>query len=203
MVDIIGQAEPVLMLIGQLIPGDFKEDEDREILLSPGSKAKAPAESVEFLEWITTPRLHSEVVARLPEWDSTEEDLHETVRVGTLLALEPGSPTQLLSRFKGFVVEPIGTPEKLDGADNLTFVKAEEGSAESFPVTNLLASVIWEHKPGEDFPTAVRRLGIGLDQDVMARKAFYGLSGLLELRLARIGIAKRPSVKKVQKKRRR
>lgn len=186
----LDQSEPVVVLVGMVIPGE-SIDGDVLVLVEQERTVAAPRELAEFLSYVTAPRRMSELKNWVQEAGGTESDIGKLVRSGRLLQVEPGSGGEVLRAFAGMRVVPLGFPVEVPGASgDVVYIGPDERSTQVRPVSSLLAATMWEQQNGEDLPATVARLVADADlgPDEAGRLVLNGLDALLALGLARLEV---------------
>lgn len=207
MASFLDQTEPVVVLVGLLLPYDQAESNNSpvEVLVGDNEVVEAPRELAVFLDYVTTPRLRSEVVRWVDGAGGSEDDLDMLISAGRLLQVGPaGSSGGLIDSFAGLRVVPMGFPVDVpDTTDEVVLVSPEEDSTKAvWPISWLLAAAMWEPELAEDLPSAARRIAPrhrdvpsvvptdtrshDLTEAQIDRLALFGLDGLLAVRLARL-----------------
>lgn len=186
----LDQPEPVIALVGMVIP-DESSDGDVLVLTEEDQVVGAPRELAEFLSYVTAPRRMGELVSWVQGVGGSESDIRQLVRSGRLLQAGPGSAEEVLAAFAGLRVVPMGFPVDVPGAaGDVVYIGPDEGSTQVRPVSALLGSAMWEQQAGEDLPSTTARLtaDTGLSHDEASRLVLNGLDALLALRLARLEV---------------
>lgn len=202
MAQIAGQSEPTLVLAGRVIPRELNDGADGVlVLVEPNTVVDAPEELRDFLTFMHTPRLRSEVLERVASEGGTPDDVAALVESGRLLQLEGESAWQLVNCFSGYrVVATCVAREPWSSHGQVLWVALDETATKMFPTHPFCGSVMWERRDAEDLPATIARLSsqVGVNREEFAGFVLgrSGLGALLALDLARLERAptKRPAL---------
>lgn len=191
MVKLVDQDKPVLVFTGYVLPEDSKEPSDTfQVKLAKDFTVTLPVKIREFFSFVATPRYKDDVYIAIANAGGNIADVDRMLETDLIRAVPPGHNDTSLYALSGLKLVPIGHKVKLPEtavSSNLVYVGDREDSSSVCPVSPLLASILWEAEEDEDFPDAVRRLGVeaGLRDDIAIRLVLSDLDGLLGYGLAR------------------
>jgi hypothetical protein len=182
------QLEPVVCLVGRILPAALTDSaSDVQVLIRSGVVRDYPEPFRAALEYLSTPRLESDARAWLAAAGAPAGAVGELVANGHLLAIPPSSPIRALRAFTGVRVVPTGHVLTVPGdSDGLVFIGRTPQDSIQGAVSALLADALWKSGTQTDLPHFALRSNkvLGLTDDVLAARALFGLSELLEKRLA-------------------
>lgn len=192
MVRIINQTEPVVVLAGHVLPDELSDVQGSfQVLIRDDIVVDSPAMLRDFLIYISTPRLRSQVLDRISSEGGTEQDLDQLILSGRVLELPVGGPAAQLSAFSGVRLVPMGFPVDFPWSSGaVVYIGPDERSTQVLPVSPLLGSAMWEQRAGEDLPSTTARLtaDTGLSHDEASRLVLHDLDALLHHKLARLEV---------------
>lgn len=188
---LVDQDKPILVFAGHVLPGDSNDsDELFQVKLAKDFVVTLPVKIRGFFTFMATPQYRDDVYIAIANAGGNISDVDRMLETDLIRVVPPGHNDISLDALSGIKLVPIGFKVKLpkiDEASSLVYVGHSEDATKVCPISTLLASVLWESEQKEDFPNAVRRLGIeaGLRGDIVIRLALSDLDGLLSHGLAR------------------
>lgn len=188
MPDLPDHLEPILILTGTLIR-DSPDAAAGQLLLAldDAHAVTAPAEYGALLEFLTRPRVRSDV----EEWarlnDERPELIDELITAKRLLQVDPGDPDDVLACFAGHRVIPEARPVEVPHPAGLVYIRRGDHGP-TVPISPLLAQAIWFANIGEDLPATISRLTAGRRTPDLSRLAIGGLGQALAARLVRVEV---------------
>jgi len=190
MTDFADLEEPWVVLPGLVLPPEEWDDpEAAEIVIGAsgnhGVVCKVDPEDLAMVEYFRAPRsvrAATEFLNSLNYGDDEVSTVDELVKEKFLIRVDPGADTSGLSEFSGVRLVPLTLDARLGedpGGDSFV-VQCDDGN--SATVGPLLLCILYVSEPGEDFPTASRRLGAayGISEDRLHQEALRGFAQLLE-----------------------
>lgn len=191
MAKVVAQDESVLVLAGYVIPDETKKPTDPfKLKVARQSTMTVPGQLRDFFNYIETPRSRYEVYEAISFAGGNIADVDRMIETTRFRTLPLGKDDVALDALSGLQLIPLGHKvrmPKVPGSENIAYIGDNEDGDKVFPVSPLMAAVLWNSGEEEDFPAAVRRLGIelGLRSDTALELCFTDLITLLEHGLAR------------------
>jgi hypothetical protein len=188
----LDQTEPVIVLVGHIIPG---EPTRHQLLVSPGSVVDYPDELHSLLVYLQTPRCLSEVLAWVQEAGGEASDVQKLLDAGRLRQVPPGPSEASLDAFKGLRLVPMGYRVQESEGGSVVYIGATEDATAVLAISWLLAAALDESPDHDDFPSTIRQFAAeaGVRGDQTIRLGLTDLDGLLAHGLARFEVQAKPS----------
>lgn len=171
---VLDQREPVLMLAGYTITSEAEDgDAKLELRFSEDSAIDVPTEFHDFLLFMQTPRLESEVFLWLEENGMSQSTPRRLIRDWWLVSVPPDSCSEALASFRGLRVVPLCYITKgTESFDDFYHVTIAEHDPKIRRLSSLLGGVMWEDEKGEDLPSSANRLALPSER-ILAPTAAY------------------------------
>lgn len=191
MVKLIDQEHDVLVFAGHVIPADTQVPQETiQVKMAKSSINNVHPKFSDFFTYVSTPHYKTEVYRAIVTAGGNIEDIDRMLHNGQFRVVSPGSNDVSLDALANLKLVPVCHKVKVnrpERPESLLYLGAEEESTSVCPVDKLFAAVLWEGGDDEDFPTAVRRLGIEMNypSDTAVRKCLASLDEVLAHNLAR------------------
>lgn len=190
MARVIGQTEPVVVLVGHVLGESLSDGQGScQVLLRGDVVVDVPTELRDFLVYISTPRLRSQALDRISREGGEPEDLDALITSGRARELPNGDPAAQLDALAGVRLMPMGHPVRVSEPDGaVVWVGHTPESTALLPVARFAAALMWEAEDHEDLPETVARLQrlSAATLDRVARLCLGDLDSLLGNQLARL-----------------
>lgn len=202
MAHLAGSSDPLIFLVGRILTKEETSDTNSiQVQVGHNSVVDAPIELADFLDFISTPRLESEVLAWISEAEGTAQDLEGLISSGRLRRVSGETLPEQLNSLKGLRLVPLGFPVDVPSAGGeVVYVAREEGSTQVRPISALLGAELWNSQSTEDLPSTVaRQQANGSSRENLARMAMNDVKMLLSTDLAWLGQADTKRGNKLQR----
>jgi hypothetical protein len=205
MVRFINQDEPVLVFTGYILPKKPHQPEGFfQVKLAKDFVVTLPVKIQDFFTFMAAPQYRADVYIAIASAGGNISDVDRMLATDLIRVVSPTDNDVSLDALSGLHLVPIGYKVNLqetEAPSTLVYVGHGEDATKVCPIYPLLASVLWEAEDDEDFPSAVRRLGVEADlrSDVAIRHALLDLDGLLANGLARWENLVEPKQRRQQK----
>jgi hypothetical protein len=172
---LLDQKEPVLVLAGYTVTSEAEDGTAKlELRFSEGSAIDVPIEFHDFLLFMQTPRLESEVFLWLEENGMSQATPRRLIRDWWLVSVPPGSYSEALAVFERLRVIPLCYITKAsENFDDFYHVTIAEHDPKIRQLASLLGGVMWEDEKGEDLPSSANRLSLPSDDRKLAPPTAY------------------------------
>lgn len=191
MVKLIDQEHDVLVFAGHVIPADPQVPQEKiQVKMAKSSTNNVHPKFADFFAYVSTPHYKTEVYQAIVNAGGDIADIDRMLHNGQFRVVSPGSDDLSLDALKDLKLIPTCHKVKVDRKEtpeSLVYLGAEEDPDDICPVDQLFAAVLYDVKEDEDFPTAVRRLGIEMNypSERAIIKSFENLDDVLAHQLAR------------------
>lgn len=191
MVKLIDQEHDVLVFAGHVIPADPQVPQETiQVKMAKSSINNVHPKFADFFAYVSTPHSKTEVYQAIANAGGDIADIDRMLHNGQFRVVAPGANDLSLDALKDLRLVPTCHKVKVDRTEtpeSLVYLGAEEDAAEICPVDQLFAAVLYAGQEDEDFPTAVRRLGIEMNypSESAIMKSLESLDAVLAHRLAR------------------
>lgn len=191
MVKLIDQEHDVLVFAGHVIPADSQVPQETiQVKMAKSSINNVHPKFADFFAYVSTPHYKTEVYQAIANAGGDIADIDRMLHNGQFRVVLPGANDLSLDALKDLRLLPTCHKVKVDRketSESLVYLGAEEDATDVCPVDQLFAAVLYAGKEDEDFPTAVRRLGIEMSysSDNAIMKCLETLDEILGHGLAR------------------
>jgi hypothetical protein len=165
----------VLVLAGYTVTSEAEDGTVKlELRFSEGSAIDVPLEFHDFLLFMQTPRLESEVFLWLEENGMSQATPRRLIRDWWLVSVPPAPYEECLNVFERLRVVPLcyitKAPENFDDFYHVTIAEHDPKIRQ---LASLLGGVMWEDEKGEDLPSSAHRLSLPSDDRKLAPPTAY------------------------------
>ena len=178
--------EAVYVLVGEITGADTAAP---GLILGPGRTRRLPAKLVPALTFLRTARLEHQVL-EWARWAGVSQFfMARLLMQGYIVRINANGVQAAAQSLKGLRIVPTGGSMRGETQSNgYVELKSREGDGSWWLVSPPLDALLWENTPGEDIPTAVRRMGqvFDADQTLLLNNVFGSMPQLIDHGMARL-----------------